>query len=169
MTILIDDAGYGDLLFGTVIGAYRLETDHFIYDVIGVKHFKDPLYTDRTYIREASRIAQRLVERLRVAEDEKIQLCRGDILNEAEKGLAEIYGEDRVERVKVEGRAQELVEQAYLDELLNIGYKAREDRTERWAKSFWDMYRWVARDRRRLRWAKTGPPKLKRYKLFRNT
>ena len=72
MTILIDDAGSGDLLFGTVISAYRPEDDHFIYDLINVKHFQMPLYMERTYLDEAKRIALELIERLGLKEKEII-------------------------------------------------------------------------------------------------
>ena len=40
MTIIIDDAGMGDLLFGVVIAAFRDTTHEFKYGVIDVKYFK---------------------------------------------------------------------------------------------------------------------------------
>jgi hypothetical protein len=167
MTIVIDDAGYGDLLFGTVIGAYRPEKDEFIYDVIDVKHFQKPLFAKKTWLDEAGRIARTLTKRLKLGEDEKIELCRGDILDRAAASLTELYGEERVSRVKIEGRAQELIEGAYLDEVRNLGYEPIPDRTEKWGKSFFHMYRWLRGNPRMLRYAKSGWPRLKRFKLFR--
>ena len=41
MTIIVDDAGSGDLLFGVVIGAYREETSEFKYDIIDVRFYQD--------------------------------------------------------------------------------------------------------------------------------
>ena len=41
LTIIVDDAGSGDLLFGVVIGAYREETDQFTYDVINVSFYQE--------------------------------------------------------------------------------------------------------------------------------
>ena len=38
MTITIDDAGVGDLLFGVIIGAFREETQEFRYEVLDVKY-----------------------------------------------------------------------------------------------------------------------------------
>ena len=166
MTILIDDAGSGDLLFGTVIGAYRAEDDHFVYDLIPVKHFQMPLYKKKTHLEEAKRIALSLVERLGLKENEKIIICTGDILNVAAEALVEKYGEEVVERGKIEGRAQELVELAYTNELRNIGYQPLEERTEKWGKNFWDMYNWLKEDRSRLKFAKTAFPNLKKYPLF---
>jgi hypothetical protein len=168
LTILIDDAGTGDILFGVVIGAYRPETDHFVYDIIDVKYFQEPVYDKKRHLNEARRISLRLVDRLGLGEAEKILICTGDILNEAAEALIERYGDERVERGKIEDRAQELVEQAFLDELSNIGYEAREDRTEHWAKNFWHMYNWVKKDpEHRLQWTKSAYPNLKKYPLFR--
>ncbi len=167
MTILVDDAGSGDILFGTVIGAYRPETDHFIYDLIDVKHFQMPLYKKKTYLKEAKRISLELVERLGIKEGEKIIICTGDILNVASEALTEKYSEDVVERGKIEGRGQKLVELAYTNELRNIGYEPIDDRTKKWGKNFWDMYNWIKRDKSRLRFAKSAFPNLKKYPLFR--
>jgi hypothetical protein len=167
LTIEIDDAGTGDILFGAVIGAYRPEDDHFIYDVIEVRHFQMPLYRGKTHLEEARRIAIELVERLGLREDEKIIICTGDVLNIAVEGLIEIYGEDVVERGKIEGRGQYLVELAFTDELRNIGYEPLEERTEKWGKNFWHMYKWInRRPRRRLKFAKSAFPNLKKYPLF---
>ena len=167
MTILIDDAGYGDLLHGAVIGAYRPEKDDFIYDMIDVKFFQKPRFANKEYQDEAERIAVRLVERLQLEEKEMINICRGDILDRAADALVEEYGETRVDRVKVEGKAQTFIEEAYLDEIRNIGYEPIPDRTEKWGKSFWHMYRWLTKNRDKIKYAKTGWPNLKKYKMFR--
>jgi len=168
MTIQIDDAGYGDLLFGVVIGAYRPETDDFLYDVINVKYFQRPLFEKKGYLDEALHIAWKLVKRLKLEDGERIEICRGDILDKAAGGLIEAYGEKNVARVKVEGRAQHLIEEAYLNEIRNLGYEPLLDRTEKWGKSFWHMYRWLRNNPRMLRYAKSGWPRLQRFKLFRS-
>jgi hypothetical protein len=167
LTILIDDAGSGDLLFGTVIGAYRPEDDYFIYDLITVKHFQKPLYKKKTYLEEAKRISLELIERLKLREKEKIVVCTGDILNVASEALIEKYGEEVVDRGKIEGQGQRYVESAYTNELRNIGYEPLDERTVKWGKNFWDMYNWLKEDRRRLRYAKSAFPNLKKYPLFR--
>jgi hypothetical protein len=136
--------------------------------MIDVRYYQEPVYGRKRHLNEARRIALRLVERLGLGEDEKILICTGDVLNEAAEALLERYGEERIERGKIEGRAQFLVERAYTDELRNIGYEPREDRTEKWGKNFWHMYNWVKKDpKRRLRWTKSAFPNLKKYPLFR--
>ena len=168
MTIIIDDAGYGDLLFGVVIGGYRPETADFIYDVIDVKYFQEPLFPQKEYTSQAQLIALDLVDRLSLLDEESVMVCRGDILDKAAEALIDMLGEKRVARVKVDGEAQRLTELAYLNELRNIGYEPIEDRTKRWAKSFFHMMRWLKKHPKMLRWSKSGWPRLKRYKLFRD-
>ena len=74
MTIIIDDAGSGDLLWGIVIGAYRPESDIFIYDLIPVEHFQEPIYTEKRHFTEAALISKRLVSRLELAEKAKAKV-----------------------------------------------------------------------------------------------
>ncbi len=167
MTIEIDDAGTGDILHGVVIGAYRPEDDVFLYDMIDVRYFQKPVYGGKRHLNEARRIAIRLVDRLGLREKEKIIICTGDILNEAAEALLEQFGEEKVERGKIEGRGQYLVELAYMNELRNIGYEPIDDRTDRWGKNFWHQYNWLKRNpRSRLKWAKSGFPNLKKYPIF---
>jgi len=167
LTILIDDAGTGDLLWGVVIGAYQPETDTFLYDIIDVSFFKEGSFQEKRHFEEAAKIALRLVEHFDPKPDERIKVCQGDVLNVAAEALKEKYGEDIIERVHVEGRAQRLVELAYTDELRNLGYEPITDRTEKWGKSFWHMYDWVKRDpKNRVQWVKTGFPNLKKFRIF---
>lgn len=167
MTIIIDDAGYGDLLFGVVVGAYRLESGDFTYDVVDVKYFQPPLYAESEYINEASRAVNRLIEKMELSEDEKIIICRGSIFDQAFKDLSQRFDEGRLSRGKIEGDAQKLTELTYLNELRNLGYEPLPERTEKWAKSFFHMYGWLKAHPEMVKWAKTGWPKLKRYKLLR--
>lgn len=167
MTITIDDAGYGDLLFGAVIGAYRVETGEFIYDVIDVKYFQRPLFSSKEYQSEAGRITMNLVEKMKPKVGERVELCRGDILDRAAVALVELFGEEKVVRVKIEGESQRLTELAFVNELRNIGYEPIKKRTDRWAKSFFHMLRWLNAHPKMLKWAKTGWPRLRRHKLFR--
>jgi hypothetical protein len=167
LTILIDDAGTGDLLWGVVIGVYQPESETFLYDIIPVTYFKEDTFPEKKHFEEAANIALHLVERIGLKENEKIQVCQGDILNIAAEKLKEKYGEEAVERVHVDGRTQELIEGAYLDELRNLGYEPMPDRTEKWGKSFWHMYDWVKRNpKERVKWAKTGFPNLRKFKIF---
>jgi CxxC-x17-CxxC domain-containing protein len=165
MTLIVDDAGSGDLLFGVVIGIYREETGEFKYDLIDVRFYQD-IFCSREYLQEASRVTARLVEKLKPKSDEEIHVCQGCIFDVAVADLQKVYGEDRVCRVRVTGEAQRLVEIAYLDEIRNLGYEPLAEREEKRAKSFFHMMRWLKAHPDMLKYAKTGLPRLKRYRLF---
>ncbi|MBQ04610.1 hypothetical protein CL673_07925 [Candidatus Bathyarchaeota archaeon] len=134
--------------------------------MVHVKFFQAPRFTKKGYQREAGKISVKLVQRLKPVKKETIEICRGDINDKGAESLALKYGEELVKRVKVEGRAQDLVENAYLDEIRNLGYEPIPERMEKWGKSFWHMFRWVSKNRKMLKYTKSGWPRLQRYKLF---
>jgi hypothetical protein len=167
LTIIIDDAGIGDLLFGVVIGAYRNETQEFTYDVLDVKFFRYPRFQSKEYLNQASRVVFQLLDKLKLKKDEQIQICRGYIFDEAVNGLKERYGDNQIDRITVTGEPQRLTETAYLDEIRNLGYEPVKERDEKKAKSFFHMMNWLKRNPEKLIYAKTGWPRLQRYELFR--
>ncbi|MCL2173417.1 MAG: hypothetical protein LBH62_04835 [Nitrososphaerota archaeon] len=165
VTVIVDDAGSGDLLFGVIVGAYRPETGDFKYDIIDVS-FYQTIFKEKTYLQESSRIVLKLVAALNFKADEEIHICQGCIFDVAAEDLRKIYGEDRVKRVHVEGEAQRLIEISYLDEIRNLGYEPLTEREEKRGKSFFHMMRWLKDKPERLKYAKTGWPRLKNYQLF---
>ncbi|MGD6933715.1 MAG: CxxC-x17-CxxC domain-containing protein [Candidatus Bathyarchaeia archaeon] len=165
MTVIVDDAGSGDLLFGVVVGAYREETGDFKYDLIDVRFYQEN-FKEKEYLQESSRVVSRLVAGFNLAPEEEIHICQGCIFDVAAEELRKVYGEDRVKRIRVEGEAQRLIEIAYLDEIRNLGYEPLAEREEKRGKSFYHMMRWLKDNPEMLRYAKTGWPKLKNYQLF---
>ncbi|MCW3994603.1 MAG: hypothetical protein NWE98_00430 [Candidatus Bathyarchaeota archaeon] len=165
MTLIVDDAGSGDLLFGVVIGAYHEETGEFKYDLIDVRFYQE-IFREKEYLQESSRIVSKLVSRFNLQPDEEIHICQGCIFDVAAEELQKVYGEDRVKRIRVVGEAQRLVEIAYLDEIRNLGYEPMAEREEKRGKSFFHMMRWLKDNPEMLRYAKTGWPRLKNYHLF---
>jgi hypothetical protein len=168
LTITIDDAGTGDLLFGVVISAFRNETQEFRYEILDVKYFKPKEFRSKEYLKQASRIVFQLVGKLKPWREESICICQGYIFDEAIKDLKKEYGEDKIQRVRVTGEPQRLVEIAYLDEIRNLGYEPLEERENKRAKSFFHMMRWLKNNPDKLRYAKTGWPRLSKYRLFRS-
>ena len=166
MTVIIDDAGSGDLLFGVVIGAYRLETKEFTYRLVDVKFYQPNLFREKKYLKETTRIVTALLATLKLKPDEEIHLCQGNIFDAAAEELRKTHGEDRVKRIKVVGEPQRLIEIAYLDEIRNLGYEPLAEREEKRAKNFFHMMRWLKANPAMLKYAKTGWPRLARYRLF---
>ena len=164
----MDDAGTGDLLFGVVISAFRDSTREFRYDVIDVKYFKARFFSRKAYLKQCSKVVSKLLAEMKPKAEEEIHICRGYIFDEVIEKLKRKYGEDRIRRVKVVGEAQDLTEIAYLDELRNLGYEPLEERENKRAKSFFHMMDWLKKNPDMLKCAKTGWPRLQRYKLFRS-
>lgn len=165
MTITLDDAGSGDLLFGIVIGAYRDDPQMFCYDVIDVKFFQPELFRKKEYLSQTSKIVSQLLDRLQPKPEEEIHMCQGYIFDEAAEELRKIYGE-RIQRIKVVGEPQRLIEIAYCDEIRNLGYEPLPERDEKRAKNFFHMMRWLKENPSMIKYAKTGWPRLSRYRMF---
>jgi CxxC-x17-CxxC domain-containing protein len=165
LTLIVDDAGSGDLLFGVVVGAYHEETGVFKYDLIDVRFYQD-IFREKEYLQESSRVVSQLVLKFNLKDDEAIHICQGCIFDVAAEELSKVYGENRVKRIHVEGETQRLVEVAYLDEIRNLGYEPIAERDEKRGKSFFHMMRWLKDNPKMLRYAKTGWPRLKNYQLF---
>ncbi len=163
MTLQIDDAGVGDLLLGAVIGVYRPESDEFSYDMVEIEYFTHPRFRNKHYLRRTSEAVSSILERIKIGPDEEIQICSSFILEQAAKDLSRRFGEERVKITKITGEAQKHTETAYLDEIRNIGYEPLADRETRRARSFFHMLRWVKDNPTRMRYVKTGWPKLRRY------
>ena len=168
MTIIIDDAGMGDLLFGVVIAAYRDSTREFRYDIIDVKNFQARLFSRKAYMKQSSKIVSKLLAEMKPKPEEEIHICRGYIFDDVIEKIKRKYGQDRIHRVKVTGDAQDLTEIAYLDEIRNLGYEPIEERESKRAKNFFHMMNWLKRNPNILKYAKTGWPRLQRYKLFKS-
>lgn len=167
MTITIDDAGIGDLLFGVIIGGFREETQEFRYEILDVKYFRSKRFRRKEYLKQASRVVFQLLGKLRLKAEESIHICKGYIFDEAVRDLRRRYGDDRIRRVKVTGEPQRLTEIAYLDEIRNLGYEPIRKRDDNRAKSFFHMMNWLKENPDKLKYAKTGWPRLSRYRLFR--
>jgi CxxC-x17-CxxC domain-containing protein len=166
VTIIVDDAGSGDLLFGIVIGAYRTETTEFKYGLIDVKFFQPELYCNKGYLTEASKVTSELLASMKIKPDEEVHLCQGYIFDEAVTDLKKTRDEKLIQRIRVVGEAQRLTEIAYLDEIRNLGYEPLAEREDKRAKSFFHMMRWLKAHPEMLKYAKTAWPRLKRYRLF---
>ncbi|MGA3191834.1 MAG: hypothetical protein ABSD73_04875 [Candidatus Bathyarchaeia archaeon] len=151
-----------------VIAAFRCETQEFRYDIVDVKYFRYPRFRSKEYLTQASTIVFQLLNKLGLKKDERIQICRGYIFDEAVDRLREMYGDNQIERIVVTGEPQRLTEIAYLDEVRNLGYEPVKERDEKKAKSFFHMMNWLKRNPDKLIYAKTGWPRLQRYSLFRS-
>ena len=163
MTIQIDDAGVGDLLYGVVVGVHRKETSEFHYDLIPVSYFQEPNFKRKLYLKKATEVTMKLLNQMSVQEIEQVEICTSFLFDEARPALIDWLGKERVRATAITGEAQDRVEGAYLDEIRNLGYEPISERDEKRAKSFFHMLRWIKKDSSRLKYAKTGWPRLRKY------
>lgn len=163
MTVQIDDAGAGDLLSGVAIGAFRPESKQFAYEMIDVSLFQAPRFSKKPYIAKAAQLVPQLLKQLNLGDNETVEICSSYIFEDAVRRLRRELGGERVKVSTITGKAQDLVEKAYLDEVRKLGYEPIPDREKHRAKSFFQMLRWVKQRPERLKYAKTGWPRLQRY------
>jgi hypothetical protein len=131
--------------------------------VIPVNYFQSPDFRRKLYLRKATELTLRLLQVMNLGSDEEIEICSSFLFDETREELTRKFGKERVKVSVISGKAQDNVETAYLDEIRNLGYSPLADRDEKRARSFFHMLRWVKNDPARLKLAKTGWPRLKRY------
>jgi hypothetical protein len=95
-------------------------------------------------------------------------ICNSYLFDLAVINLAQRYGVDRISRVKVTGEPQFLTETSYLDEIRNLGYEPLQKRESKRAESFFHMMNWLKNNPDKMKYAKTGWPRLSRYSLFKS-
>lgn len=156
------------MLLGVVIGVYQSDNDVFTYDIINVKYFQFPLFKKKLYLKRASEIIFSLLKKFHLKPNESIMLCNSYLFDTAVENLIKKYGKDQIQRIKVTGEPQYLTETSYLDEIRNLGYEPLTNRESKRAKSFFHMMNWLKNNPDKMKYAKTGWPRLSRYHLFRS-
>ena len=137
--ILIDGAGWGDLILGVVIGALKLPERRYMERRIPVSSFQPPNFKEKRYLDEAMKIADEIVEVMRPDRETRFKICSGYVLSSIRRHLR-----DRgfnVEEVEVTGELQEMVERSYERWCREVGVPAERLEDER---RFWTLLEWVA-------------------------
>ncbi|MCW3984913.1 MAG: hypothetical protein NWE91_00640 [Candidatus Bathyarchaeota archaeon] len=150
--ILIDDAGWGDLILGVVIGALKLPERRYMERRISVSCFQPPNFENKQYLDDAVKIAEEIVEVMQPDRETRFKVCSGYVLSGIRRHLR-----DRgfnVEEVQIAGDLQELVERSYVEWCKEVGVS-----TERLGdkRRFWTLLEWVAeKPKIREKLVKTG-------------
>jgi len=150
--ILIDDAGWGDLILGVVIGALKFPGRKYMRRRIPVSSFQSPNFENKRYLDDAVKIAEEIVEVMQPDSETGFKVCTGYVLSSIREYLRD-QGFD-VEEVKITGELQEIVERSYVRWCIEVGVPAErlEDK-----KRFWTFLDWVAeRPELREKLVKTG-------------
>jgi hypothetical protein len=155
MTLSIDDAGWGDLVGGCLLGFLREETGEYVVKMIDVSHFRPPNFARKTYLKEALRLAREALEELKVTKDEEIEICTGSVLSEI---VLTLTGEGyKVKPTRIEGKLQDLIENSLLDYYALLGVPRETLTVESGRDRFYALIRWVMEDfDGREKYVKTG-------------
>lgn len=87
-------------------------------------------------------IIQEMIVELNISKEEPIQMCTGSIFD-----LARLYLKEhgfKVEDVKIEGKLQYLVEQAYLSHIESLGVDINKISLEAGRERFFSLFYWVS-------------------------
>ena len=150
--ILIDDAGWGDLILGVVIGALKLPDRKYLERRISVASFQPPNFENRKYLDDAVKIAEEIIEVMQPDRETRFKVCSGYVLSSI-RGHLRDHGFS-VEEVEVSGKLQEMVERGYIRwcEEVRVPAERLED-----ARRFWTLLEWVAEEPKiREKLVKTG-------------
>ena len=150
--ILIDDAGWGDLILGVVIGAFKLPDRKYLHRRISVSSFQPPNFKNKRYLDDAIKIADEIIEVMQPDRDTRFKVCSGYVLSSI-RGHLRDQGFS-VKEVEITGELQEMVERGYVEWCVEVGVPAERLEDER---RFWTLLEWVAEEPKiRERLVKTG-------------
>jgi len=150
--IMIDDAGWGDLILGVVIGALKPPDRRYMERRIPVSSFQPPNFENKKYLDDAVKIAEEIVEVMQPDMKTRFKVCSGYVLSSIRRHLR-----DRgfsVEEVEITGELQEMVERSYVRWRREVGVPTERLEDER---RFWALLEWVAeKPKIREKLVKTG-------------
>ncbi len=150
--ILIDGAGWGDLILGVVIGALKPPDPRYMERRIPVSSFQPPNFENKQYLDDTVKIADEIVEVMRPDMETTFRVCSGYVLSSIRRHLRERGF--NVEEVEVTGELQEMVERGYIRWCEEMGVPAERLEDKR---RFWTFLEWVAeRNGLREKLVKTG-------------
>jgi len=136
------------LVGGTGIGIHRVETGEFFFGVIPLEYFQNlSLFYDKKYLHEAARIVSNGFDKLKVADkkNEKVYVCNGYVLEGVRGWLRKKKYQWNTR--KIEGRMQEMVEDAFSDYLISLGVPPSiRGHQESYRKHFYTLLGWVLND-----------------------
>ncbi len=137
--ILIDDAGWGDLILGVVIGAIKPPDLRYMERRIPVSSFQPPNFENKQYLDDTVKIVDEIVDVMQPDMETNFKVCSGYVLSSIRRHLRRRGF--KVEEVEVIGELQEKVERSYIRWCKEMGVPAEilEDK-----RRFWTFLKWVA-------------------------
>ena len=137
--IVIDDAGWGDLILGVVIGAFKLPDRKYMERRIPVSSFQSLNFKNKKYLADAEKIAEEIFNVMQPDNQTRFKVCSGYVLSSIrnfirKKGF-------HVEEIVVSGELQEKVEKGFVEWCMEVGVPAEKLKGRR---RFHPVLEWVA-------------------------
>ena len=153
--ILIDGAGWGDLILGVVIGALKLPDHEYMERRIPSSSFQPPNFENKRYLDDAVKIAEEIVDVMQADKQTDFKVARAlsvHILSGLHRYLKD--GGFNVAVVESTGELQTRVEEGYIKWCVEAGVPPERLKAER---RFWTLLEWVAEEPKiREKLVKTG-------------
>jgi hypothetical protein len=137
--IMIDAAGWGDLLLGVVIGAIKPPDRRYMDRRIPTSSFQPPNFKNKKYLEDAVRIADEIIEVMRPDEETHFRVCSSYILSSVHRHLQNRGF--KVEKVETTGELRDMVERSYVRWCIEVGVPEEIVKDKR---RFWTLLEWVA-------------------------
>jgi len=137
--ILVDNAGWGDLILGAVVGALRLSDQEYVERRILTSSFQPPNFEKEKYLDDATKIAEEIINVLGTGEETMFKIGSGKVLSRIRacfkgKGFT-------VKAAEETGELQGIIERSYVEWCIEAGVpRERLEAKER----FWSLLDWVA-------------------------
>jgi hypothetical protein len=150
--IIIDSAGWSDLLLGVVVGALKPPDPRYMERRIPISSFQPPNFKNKKYLDDAVKIAEEIMVVMQADAETHFKVSSGYVLSSVRR-----YLQNRgfkVEKVEVISELKEKAERGYVRWCIEVGVPQELLRTKR---RFWTLLEWVAeKPRLRESLVKTG-------------
>lgn len=151
--ILIDDAGWGDLILGVVIGALELPSHRYLEHRIPLTSFQAPLFDEKRYLKDAIIIVKDIIDVTQAGQSAVFKVCSGYVLSTVRAYLRKQGF--RVEETVITGFLQERVERGFVQWCKEIGVPS--ELLSKNKRDFWKLLSWVQQSPvEREKFVKTG-------------
>ena len=137
--IVIDSAGWSDLLLGVVVGSIKPPDAHYMERRIPISSFQPPNFRKKKYLDDAVKIAEEIIEVMQPDSETHFKVSSSYVLSSLSRYL--LNRGYRVEKVDATGELQEIVERGYVRWCVEVGVPPDILKTE---KRFWALLEWVA-------------------------
>jgi hypothetical protein len=137
--ILIDAAGWSDLLLGVVIGALKPPDRRYMDRRIPTASFQPPNFKNKKYLEDAVKIADEIVEVMQPDAETHFRVCSAYVLSSVRVHLQNRGF--KVEKVETTQTLQEMVERSYVRWCTEVGVP---EEIAKGKRRFWTLLGWVA-------------------------